>query len=135
MNFRERFLQFMNGRHGIDTAFYVLMAAAAVLAFLNLFLTSRILQIAVYVLSGFALYRFFSKDNERRRRENEFVIEAGKRFRQKRELYERRRNDRCHVYRKCPSCKAVLRLPRRAGVHQTVCPKCGRQFTVKVRKS
>ena len=38
------------------------------------------------------------------------------------------------LWEKCPSCKAILRLPRRIGVHKTVCPKCGKEFTVRVRK-
>ncbi len=134
MRFHDRFMQFMSGRRGFDATFHVLVLSAAVLAALNILFRLRVLQLLVYLLIVFALYRFFSKNLDRRERENNFVLEKCRFLAQKRELYERRRNDRCHVYKKCPSCKAILRLPRRKGVHTTVCPKCGKEFKVKVRK-
>ena len=134
MDFRTRFAQFMQGRRGVDTTFYILMGIAMVLAFLNLFFRILVIRLFVYLLVITALWRFFSKDIQKRERENQFVVEKAKLLKQKKELYERSRHDRVHVYKKCPFCKAVLRLPRRVGIHQTVCPKCGKQFAVKVKK-
>ena len=50
------------------------------------------------------------------------------------DLYKQQKNDKCHVYRKCPNCKAVLRLPNKVGKHTTVCPRCNKEFKVRVRK-
>ena len=55
-------------------------------------------------------------------------------LKRKRDFYAQKKADKVHVYKKCPACGAVLRLPRRIGVHKTVCPKCGKEFTVKVKK-
>ncbi|MBO7400949.1 MAG: hypothetical protein J6U75_07055, partial [Clostridia bacterium] len=37
-----------------------------------------------------------------------------------------------HVYMKCPTCKAQLRLQRIKGEHGVKCPKCGAEFRVKI---
>ncbi|MFR2916862.1 MAG: hypothetical protein ACLTKQ_08005 [Acutalibacteraceae bacterium] len=37
-----------------------------------------------------------------------------------------------HVFKKCPGCKAVLRLPRKKGKHTVNCPHCHKNFTVHV---
>ena len=41
------------------------------------------------------------------------------------------RDRKTHVYRKCPSCKAVLRLPKAKGKHTVSCPKCKNKFSVR----
>ncbi len=133
MDFRERLMRFMSGRYGVDTLFFVLIGAGAVLSVCNLFLSNRIVQGIVYLLVLVALFRAFSRNISRRKRENDVAVGWLRAARRAKELHERRRNDRMHVYKKCPSCKAILRLPRRPGSHTTVCPKCGREFTVRVR--
>ena len=39
-----------------------------------------------------------------------------------------------HVFKKCPQCKAMIRLPKRKGSHEVICPKCGREFKIKCSK-
>lgn len=134
MNFHYRLMQFMSGRYGRDELLYALLILAAVLSFLNILIRSIILQLLVYALIFYAVFRVLSRNAEARRRENEWFRQKLTFFYRKREVFRQRRADQAHVYKPCPSCKAVLRLPRRIGVHQTVCPKCGRKFTVRVRK-
>ena len=38
-----------------------------------------------------------------------------------------------HIYKTCPHCRATLRLPRAKGEHTTRCPRCGKEFGVKIR--
>lgn len=38
-----------------------------------------------------------------------------------------------HVFRACPACRSVLRLPRQAGKHTVRCPRCGKSFRVRIR--
>ena len=35
-------------------------------------------------------------------------------------------------YRKCPSCKATLRVKNKKGVHTVRCPKCRFEFKTKI---
>lgn len=134
MDFRYRLMRFMSGRYGVDSFFYVIVAVAAALSVVNIFVRSPILQIPVYALMIYALFRVFSRNTEARKNENRMFKGLAERIKKRREFYRQRKNDRFHVYKKCPNCKAILRLPRRPGTHTTVCPKCGNGFKVKVRK-
>lgn len=134
MDFRYRLMRFMSGRNGPDELFFAFFILSVVLAAINVFLRSLIFQLIIYALVIYALFRVFSRNTEKRRSENSRFVAKAHFIKRKRELHEQRRNDKCHVYKKCPSCKAILKLPRRVGTHKTVCPKCGREFTVKVKK-
>ncbi len=134
MNFRYRFMQFMSGRYGRDKLFDCLIGVAVAASVINLVLRSFFVQTLVYVAIGYALFRFLSRNIEARRRENSWVLEKLNFLKKRKEFYEQKKADKFHVYRKCPSCKAVLRLPHRVGTHTTVCPRCSKEFTVKVKK-
>lgn len=134
MNFRYRLMQFMSGRYGTDKLFYGIMIFAAAIAFINLIVRSYPLQLVVYGLFAFAVFRMLSRNITARRKENQWFTEKVFTLKKRKEFYDRQKADSLHVYKKCPACKAVLRLPRRVGVHTTVCPRCNKEFTVKVRK-
>ena len=140
MNFRYRLMQFMSGRYGPDETFFVIFIAAVILSVVNIFIRFvslglyLVIQLLVYALIIYSLFRIFSRNLEQRRRENMWVKEKLGFLKRKRDFYAQKKADKVHVYKKCPSCGAVLRLPRRIGVHKTVCPKCGKEFTVKVKK-
>ena len=93
MGFHERLMRFLSGRYGADELFILLAAAAAVLSFLNLFFRSVVLQAAVYALILFALFRFFSKNTEQRRKENAGFRRCLFAFRQWAELRKKQKND------------------------------------------
>lgn len=134
MDFRYKLMHFMSGRNGPDELFAVMLVLSVCLSAANVFVRSLILQAAVYIILLAVLFRCFSRNIERRRNENNRFLSAMSFFKRKRSFYRQKKADKCHIYKKCPYCGAVLRLPRRIGVHTTVCPKCGREFTVKVRK-
>ncbi len=134
MNFRYRLMQFMSGRYGTDTLTNALFIFGAVVSFINVFIRSWLIQLLVYAVIIFAVFRVMSRNHEARRKENRFFNEKFNIFKTKMEIYRNQKNDKFHVYRKCPTCKAVLKLPHRIGEHTTVCPRCGKEFKVKVRK-
>lgn len=134
MNFRYRLMQFMSGRYGTDDLTYALLILGALLSFINIIIRSVILQLLVYAVIIYAVFRVLSRNLEARRKENRFFNEKINIFKNKIELYKSRKNDKFHVYKKCPFCKAVLRLPHRVGKHTTVCPRCNKEFKVNVRK-
>lgn len=131
-------MQFMSGRYGVDTTFYVLVISAIVLEVINCFIffmpVRAVIQIIVYLIMFYALFRVMSRNITARSNENRRVTAVVQKWKSRCDVKRQRRADYTHVYRKCPACKAVLRLPRRPGKHTTVCPKCGREFAVKVRK-
>ena len=141
MNFRYRLMQFMSGRNGPDLLTFVSIGLAMALSFVNIilsFFTNRLVtslvQLLVYALLGYAIFRFMSRNISARHKENEWFVSRLYFLKRKRELYNNRKADKCHVYKKCPYCKAILRLPHRLGKHKTVCPRCNKEFTVKVKK-
>ncbi len=134
MNFRYKLMQFMSGRYGIDRLFYILFAISAVLAFLNCFIHSIILQLVIYGITFYAFFRVLSRNTTARARENRTVTGFVGTLKKKSETARQRAADTTHIYKKCPKCRAVLRLPRRKGKHETVCPKCGNRFRVRVYK-
>ena len=134
MNFRYRLMQFMSGRYGPDTLSNAIFILGAVISVLNMFIRSGIIQLLVYLLIMYGFFRMLSRNIEARRHENRWFCDKLSILKKRSEIYEQRKNDRFHVYKKCPVCKAVLRLPHRIGTHTTVCPRCGKEFKVKVRK-
>lgn len=132
MNFRYKLMQFFRGRYGIDQLFWGLFVLAAAIAFINLFLRSRILQFLVYAIELVALFRALSKDHYKRRNENQKYMAFLNKFKGKAENMKQRNSDKSHIYRKCPACKATLRLPRKKGKHTVNCPKCTHTFKTRV---
>lgn len=134
MNFRWRLMQFMSGRYGADALFFVLFSISASLAFANIFVRSYILQTVVYAIMVLAIIRVMSRNTAARARENRAVLGAVYKVKGAFDLRRQRKADYTHIYKKCPHCRAVLRLPRKKGKHTTVCPRCNKSFTVKVYK-
>ena len=132
MNFRWRIMRFMSGRYGADALFYVMFALSASLAFANIFVRSYILQMTVYAVMVLAILRVFSRNISARSRENRAVMGAVYKIRNAYNTRRSRKADNTHIYKKCPHCRATLRLPRKKGKHTTVCPRCNKSFTVRV---
>ena len=132
MNFRYRLMQFMSGRYGVDKMTYFLLILAGVISFANCFFYSWILRAIVSLICCYALFRTLSRNIYTRSRENQKFEAFLYKIRNYRNVRRERRADFTHIYKKCPYCKAILRLPRRKGKHTTVCPKCQRAFRVRV---
>ena len=135
--FTNRLYRFMYGRYGTDTLNKVLLWTYVVLvvvySVISLFITdSRVsaLLLLSYLLISILLiflifFRQFSRNIQKRRRENEKFCGF---FRLRKNKF---RDRKTHIYRKCPHCKAVLRLPKAKGRHAVICPRCKNRFEVK----
>lgn len=135
-----KFQRFMYGRYGIDQLyrglFWIYLLVLLIGVILGSAIDTRIssvISIAGLAIIIFAFYRVFSKNIEKRRAENQkwLVFENGvkKEFRLMKDKWKFRKT---HVFRKCPKCKAVLRLKREKGKHNVKCPHCKTDFEVKV---
>ena len=131
--FKNKLYRFMYGRYGTDTLAKVMlwicfawMIAANIIA---LFTDSIWFSVAYYLITTalivWMFYRMFSRNIAARRRENERFCGF---FKLRRNKF---RDRKTHVYRKCSSCGAVLRLPKAKGKHFVVCPRCTNRFEVK----
>ena len=134
MNLRYKLMNFLSGRNGSDALFFFTLACAFLTAFINCFVHAFLLQIIVDIFLVYAAFRFLSKNTVARAEENRRFMQFATKLKNARRTYLQRRADYTHIYKKCPACHAVLRLPRRKGKHTTVCPKCSKSFKVQVFK-
>ena len=129
----NRLRQFMYGRYGSDQLNTALIIAAVALSFVNVFARSLVIYIIQLVIMAFAVYRMFSRRIQTRLRENKAFLSVWEKIKLFFVRIKNRFKDRkTHVYMKCPTCKAQLRLPRVKGEHGVKCPKCGAEFRVKI---
>ena len=132
-SFRERIARYMMGRYGIDRLYYFLMAVCFILIVINLFLNSLLISLVESALIIYAFYRVMSRNIYKRQQENEKFIKLADRPKKFINLQKCKKRDKgTHVYRKCPSCKNNLRLPKEKGEHTVVCPCCKHRFKVKI---
>jgi len=138
MNFRQRLARFFYGRYGIDGLYWFLFALYFILWLVLLFIpniTARlVLSLVQYTVLFYMLFRSFSRNIYKRRRENEVFMKLFSRVKGFFILTKNRLRDiKTHSYKKCPHCKAVLRLPKRKGEGSVICPRCKNRFIVKGR--
>ena len=133
MKFRERLARFWAGRNGTDALSRVTVWVVLILAVADLFARTPILLGLEILLLGWSGFRCFSKNIPARTKENRAFLRFWGRIRGWFVLRKNRIRDRkTHIYRKCPACKNVLRLPKIKGNHTVCCPCCGKKFQVKV---
>jgi uncharacterized paraquat-inducible protein A len=131
--FTNKLAGFFYGRYGSDTLNKVLTAIylvwLIVFSVVDIFVKSVIFSIIGWAVSlAFfftVMFRMMSRNIMARRRENDKFCGF---FKLRKNKF---RDRKTHVYRKCKSCKSVLRLPKAKGKHFVVCPKCKSRFEVK----
>ena len=132
--FRDRIARFMYGRRGYDELSRALWISSLVIFVANLFCELLALTIIESALVIYTLFRMLSKNITARAKENDAYLRITGKMRGFFKLRKNKRRDRkTHVYRKCPSCKNVLRLPREKGAHTVKCPCCSSRFDIKIR--
>ena len=132
MSFINKFAKFMYGRYGADDLHKFLLKLYIVLIIINIFVKSRVLSFIEMVIIVYTFYRFFSKNCYQRRKENtrylkfkEFLINPFNNI-------KTNFRDKDNVYKKCSSCKTILKLPvpSTRGIKHAKCPKCKKRLTI-----
>ena len=131
--FKNKLARFFYGRYGADTLNNVLtgiyLSWLITFSIVDIFVNSIIFSIIGWLVTvaifALVMFRMMSRNIYKRRRENEKFCGF---FKLQRNKF---RDRKTHVYRKCPSCKAVLRLPKAKGKHTVICPRCQNRFPVK----
>lgn len=130
---KNKLYRFMYGRYGTDTLSKVMLGVYLVFVIvctvLSFFVESIWFAIFYYAAASamifWMFFRMFSRNIAARRRENDRFCGF---FKLRKNKF---RDRKTHVYRKCHSCGAVLRLPKAKGKHFVVCPRCKNRFEVK----
>ena len=132
-NFKQKLIQFMIGRYGMDEMYIGLVAVWFFLTVINSFVQSTLLSLLGTAVLIFGLYRFMSRNHAKRRAENEKFLKLWRLVKNwlmfQRDRFRDRKTAR---YRKCRHCKAIIKLPNQKGKHTVRCPKCGERFDVRI---
>lgn len=132
-SFLYRLQNFMYGRNGMDRFNIALIIVYAVFIILSLFIRSIVFTIIQLLLLAYIIFRFVSKNLYSRQRENTVYMQIEKNVKSFVAVSVNRVKERkTHVYRKCPSCKNYLRLPKKKGHHTVKCPCCRNRFDVNI---
>ncbi len=132
MSFRDKLIRFLSGRYGADALYYGLLVLYVLLLILNLFFNTPVITVLMWAALLWMVFRAMSRNFAARRRENEVFLKFWSPIKNAFGNLRRRFTDRTHVYRRCPHCRATLRLPRKRGHHTVPCPRCGNRFDVHV---
>lgn len=123
----------MYGRYGADALYYGLLILYFILLVVNAFADEWYLQVIMWFVLFWALFRMMSRNHIARARENAVfkkIIRPFKAFFTTNFL--RIKDIGKKRYRTCKKCKAVIRLPIKRGAHTVTCPKCSSKFKVRI---
>lgn len=141
MRFQEKFRRFWIGRNGADQLYrffiWVELSLLVVSVVLNLIFDNLIVRLVfdalILILLGLATFRLLSKNIYKRQKENRAYLKCISVIKGFFVLHRNRLRDRkTHIYRRCPHCKKVLRLPKIKGKHTVCCPCCKHRFGTNV---
>ena len=136
MKLKQRLAKFMIGRYGIDRLTNCMLILSMVLLVVSAFLSGKkagsILSGLAFALIVLGYARIFSRKTGKRYAENQAFMrlwnKAAAPFRALKEGYKVRKTHR--VFR-CPSCKAMVRVPKNVGKIRITCPHCKAAFVKK----
>jgi len=139
MSFWQKFkmglVKSMQGRRGQDQLSRALTWTGLILVIVALFLlppVGTILSTLGLVFYGVAVFRMFSRNLEKRYRENYAYTQFADKIKRKvKQFFTRLKNSKKYKYFHCPDCKSLLRLPRGVGEVTITCGKCGKAFKKK----
>lgn len=125
---------FFQGRYGIDELYKFLFILFWIIAILSIFIRNPIIHLLEILICVFMFYRSLSRNIYKRQSENMRYLKMRDKVKGKITLQKRKWSERkTHIYRKCPNCKAEIRLPKKKGKHVCTCPRCKKDFEVKCR--
>ena len=132
---KQKLAKFMYRRYGMDELSRFMTYLILLLILISMFFDSYV-KTAIFILAVlaaiFMYFRIFSKNIDKRRSENAKYLKQKNRitsrFNLRRDMWKQRKEYR---FFKCPSCKAVLRVPKGKGKIRVVCKKCGTAFEKK----
>lgn len=136
MKFINKIQKFMYGRYGIDELYQFFFGLYLLTLIIDIFTNSRWLVLIEMTLIFIIFYRFFSKNTYQRSKENREYLKIKNKILRPFINFKRNISDKDYVYKKCPKCKATLKLPipYERGIKHTKCPKCQKRFTFLVLK-
>ena len=108
---RNKFINFMYGRSGPDSLYKATMIACIVLMIINLFARSIILNLLIWALLIWGMFRVFSKNIYKRQQENIKFMQLTDKAKRKFNMTKTMLTDKEHCYKKCSSVRQFCGSP------------------------
>lgn len=121
-----KYNEFMQGRYGFDKLGGALIIVSIIISVIGRLLWLRWTGPICAILDLIFLYRFLSRKEYARSRENRIFIEF---FENVKEFFSRDREN--YNYYTCPVCKTKFRVPKNRTQGYTakrICPKCKNEW-------
>lgn len=120
------------GRYGTDAFSRFLLIGGLGLFLIYLLFGIKLLYSLAIIMLFYNVFRSYSKNFERRRKELDIYLFYKGKFDSKFALQKRMwRERKTHKFFKCPACKTVVRVPKGRGKIEITCPKCHTNFIKK----
>ena len=131
-NWKNKMMQFMQGRYGADQMGQMLSAVSMVFLIISLFSRNQAWFLLAVIGIVYNYFRMFSKNISKRYAENQKYLTMTAGIRRKLASWKSQLAQRTiyHIYR-CPGCKQKIRVPRGRGKIEIRCPKCNTRFVKK----
>ena len=130
---RDKLTHFMYGRYGSDQLYYALFVIYIIFIIADVFIKSSVISFLASAVIIWMFFRSFSKNISKRRSENEKFMKLWSPIKLRSSLPLRRIKElKTHRFRKCPHCKGLLRLPSKRGKHTVKCPRCHKEFEIRI---
>ena len=129
---KEKIINFMRGRYGIDALGAALVVVYAILTFIGTLIRSIFFIYLSFVFIFLFYFRVFSKNINKRYNENNLFLRYFNPIRYKiKHSFKHLKERKTHKFYKCPNCKQSLRVPKGKGNITITCPKCKTKFDKK----
>lgn len=131
---KMKYDKLMYGKYGLDKLGRDMLILWLIIGFINALFRSRIVMLVALILPILTAVRMFSDNIVKRTKENLKYLSVRTKVIDFFKLrYRMIKEFKTHRYYKCKNCSAYLRVPRKKGEHTVGCPKCGKEFEVKIR--
>ena len=129
---RYNLQRFMYGRYGVDNFYRFITIIIYILLIIG-FISKKIsFTLAALLFLIINTMRCFSKNINRRQRENQKYLNIKNTITSFFKLQVRKIKEKDYTFKKCPHCKQTLRLPKKKGKHTVNCPKCHKDFEIRI---
>lgn len=130
--FRQKVMQFMQGRYGADQFSRFLIYLSLILLVITLFCRNNFIYYIAVIVLFYSYFRMLSRNISKRYAENQKYLslryKVVGRFNW---IRLRIKDSKTHRIFKCPSCSQKIRVPKGKGRISIKCPKCRIEFIKK----
>ena len=129
---QQSFGRWMYGRNGLDAFSVFCYVTGLVLMFIDTGIRLVWLSLISYLLFFYAVFRMFSKNREKRSKENRIFLGATGKVRKYFHLLKLKiENGKSYRYFICSDCGQTIRVPKGKGKIEITCPRCKNRFIKK----